>query len=483
MRTLLRNGDEATIIEQKRDRFERLESESNTRRRGDATELYTPEGRDPAVPALLVLCPHRRRRGEPPSPAARQGEVRRPEDHRASQRPRNQSHSPPARHLADGVRDLQAFSGSSSRCPGARSACIWLELRKENLEIVEVQIDKAVADRGKTVEKLRLPQGSRLISVTARRATRRSWSGRPSRSLATRYWRSCSRARKTSSAGILRRSRQRLEPPGGGVTTFGECLAHFLAAAAPRLPASQAQQNFHSDRSHRGFGAHRHRLEPGGASAPLRGRAGRANSLLRERQASRHVSGHQEPGLERRRARAALRCVPSQLREEPSLLRELHGSQRKHSRRRVPVPRNGRAIKSSGRQLLFVRQPYANHNGGELQFDSKGLLYVGMGDGGSGGDPATARSARARSSASCCGSIRFVAARAGRSSGSVSVTPGASRSTAQTATSTSVTWGRTPGKRSTSGRRLRSPRSRTTAGMSTKDERATRTLRSGRDSS
>jgi glucose/arabinose dehydrogenase len=37
--------------------------------------------------------------------------------------------------------------------------------------------------------------------------------------------------------------------------------------------------------------------------------------------------------------------------------------------------------------LLFVRQPYANHNGGELQFDSKGLLYVGMGDGGSGGDP------------------------------------------------------------------------------------------------
>jgi glucose/arabinose dehydrogenase len=49
--------------------------------------------------------------------------------------------------------------------------------------------------------------------------------------------------------------------------------------------------------------------------------------------------------------------------------------------------RNGRAIKSSARQLLFVRQPYPNHNGGELQFDSKGLLYVGMGDGGSGGDP------------------------------------------------------------------------------------------------
>jgi len=49
--------------------------------------------------------------------------------------------------------------------------------------------------------------------------------------------------------------------------------------------------------------------------------------------------------------------------------------------------RNGRGLKSTARQLLFVRQPYANHNGGELQFDRGGLLYVGMGDGGSAGDP------------------------------------------------------------------------------------------------
>ncbi len=49
--------------------------------------------------------------------------------------------------------------------------------------------------------------------------------------------------------------------------------------------------------------------------------------------------------------------------------------------------RNGRALKSSARQLLFVRQPYANHNGGQLQFDSNSILYVGMGDGGSAGDP------------------------------------------------------------------------------------------------
>jgi glucose/arabinose dehydrogenase len=43
--------------------------------------------------------------------------------------------------------------------------------------------------------------------------------------------------------------------------------------------------------------------------------------------------------------------------------------------------------RSHSRQLLFVRQPYANHNGGQLQFDAKGYLYVGMGDGGSAGDP------------------------------------------------------------------------------------------------
>jgi glucose/arabinose dehydrogenase len=49
--------------------------------------------------------------------------------------------------------------------------------------------------------------------------------------------------------------------------------------------------------------------------------------------------------------------------------------------------RRGRAVKSTARQLLFVRQPYANHNGGQLQFDSNSILYVGMGDGGSAGDP------------------------------------------------------------------------------------------------
>ncbi len=37
--------------------------------------------------------------------------------------------------------------------------------------------------------------------------------------------------------------------------------------------------------------------------------------------------------------------------------------------------------------ILRVTQPFANHNGGGLRFGPDGYLYIGMGDGGSAGDP------------------------------------------------------------------------------------------------
>lgn len=42
---------------------------------------------------------------------------------------------------------------------------------------------------------------------------------------------------------------------------------------------------------------------------------------------------------------------------------------------------------NSEKIILKIKQPYTNHNGGDLKFGADGYLYIALGDGGSGGDP------------------------------------------------------------------------------------------------
>jgi len=52
------------------------------------------------------------------------------------------------------------------------------------------------------------------------------------------------------------------------------------------------------------------------------------------------------------------------------------------------------ADRASGQTLLVIDQPQANHNGGLVMFAPDGTLYIGMGDGGAGGDIGTGHAAQ-----------------------------------------------------------------------------------------
>src|SRR5256714_11392848 len=165
-RALVRQGrHEVTLIEQRRDRFERLEQELEHHvLLGDATEIHILEragiARPPDVVAALtrddedklVISQLAREKYGVPKVIARVND------------PRNQAHF-----------DLLGVSPTVSATRGLMALIEHevpehdlvhlLELRKENLEIVEVMIDEGAPAAGRRVEALDMPEGSRLISI------------------------------------------------------------------------------------------------------------------------------------------------------------------------------------------------------------------------------------------------------------------------------------------------------------------------------
>ena len=165
MRSLLRAGHEATLIEQDRDRFEQLEGEFEHQvMLGDATEIFVLEKagirRPPnLVLALtgddednLVICQLAREKYGAQKVVARVND------------PRNQAHFD-LLGISPTVCATSSVLALIEHEVPEHELVHLLELRKENLEIVEVQIDKSSPSAGKTVEKLALPEGARLISV------------------------------------------------------------------------------------------------------------------------------------------------------------------------------------------------------------------------------------------------------------------------------------------------------------------------------
>ncbi len=164
-KSVLALGHEVTLIEQRRDRFELLEEDFEHRvQLGDATELFVLERAGIARPPDLVvavtgddedniiICQLAREHYGVEKVIARVND------------PRNQP-------LFDLMEISPTVSATSiilamieHEVP-EHGLIHLLELRKENLEIVEVQLDANSPSVGKKVARLSLPAGSRLITV------------------------------------------------------------------------------------------------------------------------------------------------------------------------------------------------------------------------------------------------------------------------------------------------------------------------------
>jgi trk system potassium uptake protein TrkA len=164
-RTLRRMGHEVTVIEQRSDRFAVIEEEfEHAAIIGDATELFVLERAGIARPPDLVvavtgddednmvICQIAREHYGAEKVIARVND------------PRNQPHFD-LLGVSPTVSATQTIMALIEHEVPEHELIHLLELRKENLEIVEVQIVKDSPSAGKRVAGLKLPAGSRLISV------------------------------------------------------------------------------------------------------------------------------------------------------------------------------------------------------------------------------------------------------------------------------------------------------------------------------
>ena len=158
-RSLLRLGQEVTLIEQRRDRFERLEDEFEHQvQRGDATELFVLERagitRPPDIVLALtgddednlVICQLAKEKYLVPKVIARVND------------PRNQAHFD-LLGISPTICATSSIMALVEHEVPEHDLIHLLELRKENLEIVEVQIDKDSPVAGKRVEGSRAARG------------------------------------------------------------------------------------------------------------------------------------------------------------------------------------------------------------------------------------------------------------------------------------------------------------------------------------
>src|SRR5437762_11961908 len=160
-RSLLHMGHEVTLVEQRRERFERLEEEFEHQAQiGDATELSVLERAGIARPPNIVvtatgddedniiICQLAREKYGVPKVIARVND------------PRNQAHFD-LLGVSPTVCATSSIMALIEHEVPEHGLVHLLELPKENVEIVEVQIPPGAACAGTPIERLQLPGGSR----------------------------------------------------------------------------------------------------------------------------------------------------------------------------------------------------------------------------------------------------------------------------------------------------------------------------------